>query len=88
MHNDQVRTSKFLSLVLRHKPEQAGLTLDESGWCGVDDLLKGCASQGHRISRNELDTIVAENDKKRFHVGVTLAVRACPYTFIVVWIEA
>ncbi len=66
MQNDQVRTSRFLSLVLRHKPEEAGLTLDESGWCNVDDLLKGCASHGHGISRQELDRIVDENDKKRF----------------------
>lgn len=69
MNKDEVRTSKFLSLVLRHKPEEAGLTLDESGWCSVDDLLKGCASRGHRISRPELDQIVAENDKKRFQLS-------------------
>jgi putative RNA 2'-phosphotransferase len=52
--------------VLRHKPEDAGLALDQFGWCSVRDLLRGCVSHGHRISRHELDTIVAENDKKRF----------------------
>jgi putative RNA 2'-phosphotransferase len=62
----QIRASRFLSLVLRHKPEDAGLTLDEAGWCRVDELLKACASHGHRLSRAELDVIVAENDKKRF----------------------
>jgi putative RNA 2'-phosphotransferase len=66
MNKDQVRTSRFLSLILRHKPEEAGLTLDDSGWCSVDDLLRGCATGGYRISREELYTIVAENDKKRF----------------------
>jgi len=66
MENDQVRTSRFISLVLRHKPEEAGLTLDESGWCNVRDLLSACVSRGHRISRQELDRIVDENDKKRF----------------------
>jgi len=66
MNKDQVRTSKFLSLVLRHKPEKAGLTLDDSGWCSVDDLLQGCAAGGYRISREELDAVVSENDKKRF----------------------
>lgn len=66
MDTAQVRASRFLSLILRHKPEVAGLELDESGWCGVEALLKGCASRGHRISREELDAIVAENDKKRF----------------------
>ena len=66
MGNDQVRTSKFLSLILRHKPEKAGLSLDDSGWCSVDELLRGCAAGGYRISREELDIVVAENDKKRF----------------------
>jgi putative RNA 2'-phosphotransferase len=66
MNKNQVRTSRFLSLILRHKPEEAGLTLDDSGWCSVDDLLRGCAANGYGISREELDAVVAENDKKRF----------------------
>jgi putative RNA 2'-phosphotransferase len=66
MDKEQVRTSRFISLILRHKPENAGLTLDNSGWCNVDDLLRRCAIRGHRISRADLDTIVTENDKKRF----------------------
>jgi putative RNA 2'-phosphotransferase len=66
MDKEQVRTSRFLSLILRHKPEEAGLTLDHSGWCSVDDLLRRCAVRGHRISREDLDAIVTENDKKRF----------------------
>jgi putative RNA 2'-phosphotransferase len=66
MTEAQVRTSKFISLVLRHKPEEAGLTLDESGWCRVADLLRGCAANKHRIDREDLEAIVADNDKKRF----------------------
>lgn len=63
---DTVRTSKFLSLVLRHKPEAAGLSLDEAGWCPVSELLSGCAKHSHSISLEELNTVVADNDKKRF----------------------
>ena len=66
MDKVQIRASRFLSLVLRHKPEHAGLTLDEEGWCRVNELLEGCALHGHRMSRGELEVIVAENDKKRF----------------------
>lgn len=47
MDTAQVRMSRFLSLILRHKPEVAGLELDESGWCGVEALLEGCASRGY-----------------------------------------
>lgn len=63
---DPVRLSKFLSLVLRHEPERAGLKLDSAGWVGVDDLLAGCAQTGMPIDRARLEEIVRESDKKRF----------------------
>ena len=61
-----VKLSKFLSLVLRHDPGAAGLTLDEAGWVDVDALLAGCANHGTPILRSELEDIVADSDKKRF----------------------
>ncbi|TDM09852.1 MAG: hypothetical protein C4K60_05385 [Ideonella sp. MAG2] len=39
--NSLVSASKFLSLVLRHEPQRAGLTLEEGGWVKVDNLLQG-----------------------------------------------
>lgn len=62
----QTRVSKFLSLVLRHDPQKAGLILDEAGWIPVDELLAGCARAGVTFSREELQIVVTENDKKRF----------------------
>lgn len=35
-----VKISKFLSLVLRHRPEKIGLELDESGWASVEQLIE------------------------------------------------
>jgi putative RNA 2'-phosphotransferase len=61
-----VKASKFLSLVLRHRPERIGVTLDEGGWVDVDVLLAACAEHGRRLSRAELDHVVATNNKKRF----------------------
>lgn len=66
MSANQVRISKFLSLVLRHEPQRAGLTLDSAGWVEVDTLLRGCAAAGMRITRAELDDVVAQSDKQRF----------------------
>lgn len=60
------RTSKFLSLVLRHQPETAFLTLDSAGWTGVEDLLRGCAKARRPITRDQLRHIVDTNAKKRF----------------------
>ena len=60
------RTSKFLSYVLRHRPESIGLVLDEAGWVRVDELLAACCSHNHAISRAELEEVVRTNDKRRF----------------------
>lgn len=62
---DLVRHSKFLSLVLRHKPETVGLALDAQGWVAIDALLAAVARHGHPLDRATLDRVVAGNDKKR-----------------------
>lgn len=66
MSASHTRISKFLSLVLRHEPAKAGLTLDSAGWVSVDDLLRGCAAAGVACTREELEAVVAQNDKQRF----------------------
>jgi len=60
------QTSKFLSLILRHRPDKVGLTLDPDGWVDVDRLLAAMGEHGHRLERAELERVVAENNKKRF----------------------
>ena len=60
------RTSKFLSLVLRHRPEKIGISLDDAGWVDVETLLRAMSHHGKRISRETLDYVVRTNDKQRF----------------------
>ena len=60
------RASKFLSLVLRHEPEAAHVSLEAAGWTDVETLLAGCAKAGKPLSRAELEHVVATNAKKRF----------------------
>ena len=43
---DTIRTSKFLSLILRHEPERVGLRLSEAGWVGVEELLRAVNLHG------------------------------------------
>ena len=62
---DLVSTSKFLSLVLRHKPDAFGLELDLNGWADVGELIR-LAMNIRRLTRPVLEQVVAENDKKRF----------------------
>ena len=66
MNKQLVHISKFLSLVLRHKPQEIGITLDAEGWVAVDELLAAAARHGETTSREQLDEVVATNDKKRF----------------------
>ena len=68
MRRDLIRISKFLSLVLRHKPETIGLALDSQGWVEVDELLRAANAHGRSITREQFDAAVATNDKKRFVV--------------------
>ena len=55
--------SKLMSLVLRHKPEHLGLTLDENGWVEVDKLLAAMKRSGKHVDRPLLEKVVRENDK-------------------------
>jgi putative RNA 2'-phosphotransferase len=52
--------------VLRHAPESIGLTLDETGWVAVDELLARAAAAARPIERATLEAIVATSDKQRF----------------------
>lgn len=58
-------TSKFISLILRHKPEAIGITLDEHGWANVDELIAGIAKT-QPIDMALLEQIVADDEKQRY----------------------
>ena len=66
MSADDRRASKFLSYVLRHHPDEVGVTLDAQGWVAVDALLAGMAAHGTVLTRTDLDRIVAEDSKRRY----------------------
>lgn len=58
--------SKFLSFVLRHRPQSIGLNLDKQGWTTVQELLDKTNASGNSLTLDELQHIIATNDKKRF----------------------
>ena len=63
---ETIRTSKFLSLILRHEPERVGLKLDQAGWARVSELLAAVNRHGTSLTLEGLKHVVATNDKKRF----------------------
>ncbi|KAF3469680.1 RNA 2'-phosphotransferase [Streptomyces sp. Tu 3180] len=66
-----VKVSKYLARHLRHRPERIGLMLDEGGWVEIDTLIAAAAAHGFPLTREELDHVVAVNDKRRFAVEGT-----------------
>ena len=62
---EDVKLGRFLSLILRHNPQAAGITLDEHGWANVEELLAGVRRTGRHIDIVTLERIVRENNKQR-----------------------
>ena len=63
---DKTNLSKYIALILRHKPEAVGITLDENGWASVSELLSGINASGNEIDMQTLEEIVAEDEKQRY----------------------
>lgn len=68
----QTHISKFLSLVLRHKPETIGIQLNQNGWVDISELIEKSNKYGVQFDRETLNHIVATNSKKRFAFHDTL----------------
>ncbi|PTM58550.1 RNA 2'-phosphotransferase [Desmospora activa] len=66
MKREDIQQSKFLSLILRHRPERVGIQLEAGGWVEVDRLLTACRQHGMPIDRATLERLVKTNDKQRF----------------------
>ena len=58
-------TSKFISLILRHKPSVIGIELDEHGWANVSQLIENINRQTV-LTMAQLEEIVASDDKQRY----------------------
>ena len=62
--------SKYMSLILRHKPEVIGISLDEHGWAEVDELIAGIA-ETREFNRDILEEIVRTDEKQRYSFDET-----------------
>ena len=56
---EQETLGKYIALILRHKPEAIGITLDEHGWANVKELINGINRTQHFTTRM-LEKIVEE----------------------------
>lgn len=71
---NKTKTSKFLSYVLRHRPDSIGVAMDKAGWVDIAELLE---KSGNDLTRELLDEIVAEDAKQRYAISADgLRIRA------------
>ena len=59
------KVGRYLCLILRHKPETIGITLDEHGWANVEELING-VSKEYPINIHILEDIVRLDEKQRY----------------------
>ena len=66
---DLNRVSKYISLILRHKPEEAGITLDKHGWANTNELVAGVKKKFPEFGKAQLILIVETDEKNRYSFG-------------------
>lgn len=67
--SEMSKCSKFLSLILRHKPDAIGIHLDESGWADIVELVEKSRKAGVNLNPDLIRKIVATSDKQRFAIS-------------------
>ena len=60
------KLSVFIRLILRHKPDTIGITIDEYGWANVKELIDGINNSGRTINMDILEEIVWTDEKNRY----------------------
>ena len=55
--------SRYISLILRHKPEVINITLNEHGWANVEELIQGIARNNPGFNKEILEEIVRTDNK-------------------------
>ncbi len=58
--------SRYMSLILRHKPDVIGISLDEHGWANVNELINGIAKNNAGFNMESLEEIVRTDSKQRY----------------------
>ena len=66
MDERQEKLSRYISYLLRHHPESAGINTDGEGWADVDELIAGMRKTGREIDLPLLEKIVREDEKGRY----------------------
>jgi len=66
---NDIKISKFLSLILRHNPGKIRLKLDKNGWANIEELIENANQSGMRLNKPLIDQVVRNSDKQRFVIS-------------------
>jgi len=64
MESKEKDISKYLSYILRHKPESIDLKLDSNGWANIDEIIQ--KTEVFPLTKEVIDDIVKNSPKQRF----------------------
>lgn len=73
--NQVNKASKFLSYVLRHKPDAIGLTLDTNGWASIESLIVQAKPDSSNpelnpeLNRELILEVTKQSEKQRFAIS-------------------
>lgn len=68
---ERTKLSRKLAVVLRHRPAEFGVRLDDAGWADVDAVISALRARGGffaRVDRAMLDEVVRRQDKPRYEI--------------------
>lgn len=59
--NAIIKTSRYISLILRHKPEATGIRLDKNGWANAGKLIRGVSKTHLLLMKSTIGEAVGIN---------------------------
>jgi RNA:NAD 2'-phosphotransferase (TPT1/KptA family) len=71
MNPVDTQTSKLISYWLRHKPEEAGLGVDDFGWVSIEKVLSALRSKNLSLNLEELIALNQSFDKVRWEINAS-----------------
>ncbi len=65
-----VQLSRFMALILRHRPDEFGIELDVEGYAHIDDLVEAIQSrpQWAQVTGEDIVDVIRQQDRPRFEI--------------------
>jgi putative RNA 2'-phosphotransferase len=67
-NRSNVRISKLLSLMLRHRPDEFGIQVDRFGFADLDLVLQAIQDRDADVELRHIEAVVNDSEKKRFEI--------------------